>query len=849
MGKGKVLKTIIDISGEISPTLGKTVESVTDKLEGVNVKALAVGAAITAVGGAVVTGVAKATGYLKDLGTEYDKAANQMAASTGLVGDELAGLESVMQGVYGNNFGESFEDAASAVSEVYKQTGLLGDELQATTEGAFALSDTFGYEVTESARAAKAMITNFGVSGEEAMSLIAAGAQNGLDYSGELIDSINEYSVQFAKLGFTADDMFNIFQQGAESGAWNLDKVGDAIKEFSIRSIDGSKTTTEAFAALGMNAEEMMETFAAGGEGASAAFQDVITALMDMDDQVQRDALGVSLFGTMWEDLGVDAVAALADISDGAYDTGQALEGINKVKYNDLDSAMEGIKRKAEVALIPAAQAVTNAFISLAPKVESAIEAVSPYITALAEQIGPLIENVISLGEQGFGFVAEKVGELAPVVSDFVQNGIVFLKDNMDVLLPIISGLTAAFVAYKAIMLATTVVQKIKAAMDVTQLTMTGLLTAANTALAAAMTAVNWPVLLVVAAIGALVAIGVALYKNWDKIKDAAKKLGKYLAKVWTDIKNKVTKTFKQIVSSISDAWNDIKSSTVKIWNNIKSAISAAWNTIKSAVSNAINNVKTTISNVWEKIKSTTASIWNSLKTTISNVWSGIKTAVSNAINSVKTTISNVWNSIKTTTSTVWNGIKTTISTIWETIKTKVKTAVDTVKQTISDVFGGLLEIMRAPFDTIQGIIDSVATSVGKLWDKITGAKNDAAAITVPGYATGGFTNGISIVGEDPRYPTEAVISFNPAYRTQNLSYWAQAGRMLGASADDFSISTVSGGGGSTVNLGGITFAPNITITGHADKGSIMEAIEAEYPEFMDMLDEYFERRGVTAYA
>lgn len=297
MAKGKVLQTIIDISGEISPTLGKSLDEVTKHLEGVNVKALAVG---TAIGGiAVGTGVAvaKAGKYLAGLGNEYNSAVNDIAASTGLVGDELEAMGDVLENVYGANFGENMEDVAAGLSEVYRNTGLVGDELEATTKAAYALSDTFGYDVSESARAAKAMMTNFGISGEEAMGLIAAGAQNGLDYSGELIDTINEYSVQFSKLGFSADEMFNVLQQGADSGAWNLDKVGDAIKEFSIRSIDGSKTTTHAFESLGLDAEEMMGIFAAGGDDASIAFQGVLSALMSMDDQVQRDAIGVELFG------------------------------------------------------------------------------------------------------------------------------------------------------------------------------------------------------------------------------------------------------------------------------------------------------------------------------------------------------------------------------------------------------------------------------------------------------------------------------------------------------------------------------------------------------------------------
>ena len=110
--------------------------------------------------------------------------------------------------------------------------------------------------------------------------------------------------------------------------------------------------------------------------------------------------------------------------------------------------------------------------------------------------------------------------------------------------------------------------------------------------------------------------------------------------------------------------------------------------------------------------------------------------------------------------------------------------------------------------------------------------------------ATGGFTNGVSIAGEAG---TEAVISFDSRYRAQNLSYWAQAGQMLGADPADFLLG--SSGGGSNINFGGVTFAPNITVSGSADKESVMKAIEEEYPEFLDMLEEYFMQRSVTAYA
>ena len=163
--------------------------------------------------------------------------------------------------------------------------------------------------------------------------------------------------------------------------------------------------------------------------------------------------------------------------------------------------------------------------------------------------------------------------------------------------------------------------------------------------------------------------------------------------------------------------------------------------------------------------------------------------------------------------------------------------------------------MLKSLAPVLGDIISFIAKIVGWVGEGLTwvvdlifgdSAGNVASTAKANGFATGGFTNGISIAGEDPHYPTEAVISFNPAYRSQNLSYWAQAGRMLGADTSD--ILGGGSGGGSYIDFGGVTFAPNITVSGRADKESIVEAIEAEYPEFLDMLEEYFMQRSVTAY-
>ena len=170
------------------------------------------------------------------------------------------------------------------------------------------------------------------------------------------------------------------------------------------------------------------------------------------------------------------------------------------------------------------------------------------------------------------------------------------------------------------------------------------------------------------------------------------------------------------------------------------------------------------------------------------------------------------------------------------------------VMEPVGAVLGVIADVLGVVIGWVAKVVGWVADGLSWVVDLIFGDDSGevAAAASANGYATGGFTDGLSIAGEDPNYPVEAVISFNPAYREQNLSYWAQAGRMLGADITDFSLGASSST--TLVDFGGIVFAPNIQITGNADKESIMDAIEEEYPEFIDFLEEWLAKRGAPVY-
>ena len=163
-----------------------------------------------------------------------------------------------------------------------------------------------------------------------------------------------------------------------------------------------------------------------------------------------------------------------------------------------------------------------------------------------------------------------------------------------------------------------------------------------------------------------------------------------------------------------------------------------------------------------------------------------------------------------------------------------------------------ILEPVASVLGTIVGWVSKIVSFGSGVISKIAGlfGGGGGGSASVSGYATGGFTRGPSIAGEDPRYPTEAVISFNPAYRSQNLSYWAEAGRMLGASDGESDCELLSGGSGTAVvyDLSGLSFSPQIKIEGDTDEDALIRKLRDLEPEFIDFILEALSRREGGAY-
>lgn len=476
--KGETLMQVAELSDTLQGTMGQAAATVGKGFAGITAGAAAAATATT--------------GLLARLGDGFNQAVNQIGASTGATGKDLKQLGQIAQAVYSHNFGDSLEDVADGISVVRQTTQLMGKELQAATEAGFALRDTFGYDLAESARTASSLMKNFQIDAEKAYNIIAVGAQNGADQNGDLLDTLNEYSTQYAALGLSADQFVNGLIAGAEAGVFSIDKVGDAVKEFNIRAKDGSKSTTDAFATLKLNAAKTMQAFASGGDTAQRAFFQVVRALESMQDPVAKNQTAVALFGTQYEDLEQTVLPVLASMEDSSKQAYDALGQINQVKYDDLGSAMEGLKRTIEGALLPSASKITSgplmdameALQDMAQKLAKNIKAgkYDSFFAGIADGINGVVKMLPKIGDG--------VQKLAPVVSKVAGGAVDFLGaavDNIDLVVAAIAGIGTAVAALKI-------------------LTFIGNVTKAIQTLGAAFTLSTGPIGLAVLAISGLVA-------------------------------------------------------------------------------------------------------------------------------------------------------------------------------------------------------------------------------------------------------------------------------------------------------------------------------------------------------
>lgn len=577
--------------------------------------------------------------------SEADAAFSKFKSSVGDVTGDVERYRDVMESIYKNNYGESFEDIADSMATVKKYLGELDPtNMQKTTESALALRDTIGYDVQESIRTVDTLMKNFGLSAEEAFDYIVKGNQEGLDYSGEFLDTINEYSVQFKKVGFDAQDMFAILKEGADSGAWNLDKIGDAIKEFSIRSIDGSNTTIQGFEMLGLSADEMAKKFASGGDTAKDAFSEVIKALSDMDDPVQQSIAGVNLFGTMWEDLGPDVVTQLANIESGAVEMKGSMDKLKEVRYDNLQSAVEGLGRSLKSAGADLGE-------YLIPYVEKAIEIVNGLVDKFHALDEPTKEMIVNIG-----LVAAALGP-ALLVGGKVVSGISSIVSLVTTLGPALTALTGPI----------------------------GLVVAGISALAAAWATdfggIRDKTKEIFDSISSIISSVMNIIKTiWETnflgIREIATQAWEMIEQTFSDALDIIVDLFNVFESLFSGDWS-------QLWEDVEQLFSDVWDAIMNLLGGFLDLIIDTIIRIGVRLWNAAEEAFNNVKDAFSQVWDDIvswfEDALEDPIGAILDIGSSLYDAGKDIFNSLWDGLES----VWDSISDWVSDCVDWIVEKV----------------------------------------------------------------------------------------------------------------------------------------------------------------------
>lgn len=344
-------------------------------------------------------------------------------------------------------------------------------------------------------------------------------------------------------------------------------KSNKKLSKNAYAAANGSKSQKEAFDALGVSVTD------SNGElrDSEDIFQDVISALGQMSNETERDALAQKLMGKSASELnpliedGGETYKMVADTMK-KYDLDYVdQETLNKA--NEFNDAIDTMKLLGSVAF---AQVGSQLSAYLAPALEKVVGLVGKFSSWLSK-LDPKVLAVV-------GAVAAFVAALAPLL--------------------ILLGKVAFGIS--------------------------SILNLAGT-LGISIGALAGPIGIAIAAIAAIIAIGVLLYKNWDKIKATALAVKTAVVTAFTNLKTNIANIWNAIKSSATATWNAIKTAITNAITNAVSAVKTKISDVKSSISDAWSSIKEKTSSAWSDIKDKITKPFKSAKDTISGIISTIK--------------------------------------------------------------------------------------------------------------------------------------------------------------------------------------------------------------------------------
>ncbi|WKY44160.1 peptidoglycan DD-metalloendopeptidase family protein [Eubacteriaceae bacterium ES2] len=439
---------ILAESGNKWTDLSEKIDSSSKKISNVGDAMIGTGGKLTVGLTAPILAASTAIGYTA---IQFDNSAAQIKSALGLTEEEAEKFEESIKNVWENGFGESLDDVTNSLFKVKQNMKEVadGEELEKVTQDAITLAGTFDADVNEVTRAGNNLMVNFGVESSKAFDLMAAGAQNGLNFSDEMFDNLSEYSGLFSTMGYSAEEYFQILINGSEAGVYNLDYINDVMKEFQIRVKDGSDATYTAMSQMSSATQEVWQSFLSGNGTVKDVSNTVITELKGMDDQVAANQIGVSLFGTKWEDMESDAMYSLTTVGDEMSNITGVMDKMVETQGDTFGTKWQEAIRQSQEALLPLGETILDIAIDYLPEITESIESATEWFDELSPASKNLAIGLVGVAAAigpvttGIGLLTKEVGLTITAVST-VTGAIGVMTTGAAAAKPAIGGLATA---------------------------------------------------------------------------------------------------------------------------------------------------------------------------------------------------------------------------------------------------------------------------------------------------------------------------------------------------------------------------------------------------------------------
>lgn len=276
------------------------------------------------------------------------RAVNMLMEQFGITGEDAFNL--IAQGSQkGLNKNGDLLDTINEYSVHYKQLGYDANEFFNSLEngskaGTFSI-DKLGDAMKEFGIRSKDTAS----STQEGFALLGYGAKS----SAEDIQKAKDEVAKLEKNLYYAKEE----QKGFNNSTSELTKQknADKIEQYS-KALKTAKENLANLESAGKGAkgsiEDLQARFAKGGDSAKSATSEVLKALFEMDDKVKQNQAGVDLFGTMWEDLGIDGVKALMKVNGSADKAKNTMKKIKDIKYDDVEADWASLGRTVQTDVI-----------------------------------------------------------------------------------------------------------------------------------------------------------------------------------------------------------------------------------------------------------------------------------------------------------------------------------------------------------------------------------------------------------------------------------------------------------------------------------------------------------------